>query len=211
MFEVIGVARDAKYGALWEPARPFAYFMGSQVDFPPFNLHVSALGDPRRLFAPVRKAIETAEPTAQVGSPHLISEQISSSLSQEKSLAGLLGLFGVLGLLVTAVGLYGMFSFVTAQRTREFGIRMALGARQEDLLRQICRQGATLVLAGLAVAFPCSYGLTRFIESRLHGVGPFDLLTYAAVSLVCVVAATVAVLIPARRATAKPTDALRFE
>ncbi len=212
VFQVIGVARDAKYSNLWEEPKPFGYFIGAQLSFVVhLKLHVRVRGDPRTLVASVRKSIETAEPGAQVGAPHLISELIRSSLSREQSLAGLLGLFGVVGLLVTAVGLYGMFSFVTAQRTREFGIRMALGARRQDLLLQVSRQGLGLVLAGLAVALPCSYALTRLIESRLHGIGPFDLLTYAAVSLVCVAVAIVAVLIPARRASARPTDALRFE
>jgi len=104
-----------------------------------------------------------------------------------------------------------MMSYVTAQRTREFGIRMALGAGRKRLIRQICGRGATLVLVGLAAALPGSFALTRLIESRLHGIGPFDLVTYLTVSIVCLGAAFVAMLIPARKATANPTEALRFE
>jgi putative ABC transport system permease protein len=211
VFEVVGVARQAKYGTLWEEAEPFAYFLGAQTGFPPYKLHVKASGDPRGLFDPIRKAIQAAEPGAQVGPPRLVSELVSSSLSQERALAGLLGVFGAIGLLVTAVGLYGMISFVTAQRTREFGIRTALGARRGELLRGICGQGAIPVLIGLGVALPSIYGLTRFIQSRLHGIGPFDLPTYAAISLLCIAVSFVATLIPARRATANPTNALRSE
>lgn len=211
LFEVIGLARDAKYSTLWEGAKPFAYFVGSQVGYPHFVLHVSTWGDPKTLFDPIRKTLDSVEPGVQIGTPRLVSELISSSLSQERSMASLLGVLGLVGLLVTAVGLYGVISFLATQRTREFGIRMALGAQRTDILKDICVQGIALVLVGLSVALPCSYGLTRFIASRLHGVGRFDLTTYAAISLLCLLVAFVAVLLPARRATANPTDALRFE
>ncbi len=126
-------------------------------------------------------------------------------------MASLLGVFGLAGLLVTAVGLFGVMSFLAGRRTREFAIRMALGARPADIILSVCVQGVGLVLIGLSMSLPCSYGLTRYIASRLHGTNSFDMATYAAVSLVCLLVASLAVLIPARRAIANSTDALRCE
>jgi len=209
-FEVVGVARDAKYETLWEASKPFAYFIGSQYGWHDV-LHVRAQGNPRALFDPIQKALDSVEPGVQMGTPRLVSDLISSCLSQEQSMASLLGVFGLAGLFVTAVGLYGVISFLSSQRTREFGIRIALGARPTDIILLVFAQGMTLVLIGLSVSLPCSYGLTRYIASRLHGMDPFDMATYAAVCLVCLLVASLAVLIPARRATANPTDALRCD
>ncbi len=209
-FEVIGVARDAKYGTLWEASKPFAYFIGSQYGWHGV-LHVRTQGNPRALFDPILKTLDSVEPGVQMGAPRLVSDLIGSSLSQEQSIATLLGIFGLAGLLVTAVGLYGAMSFLSSQRTREFGIRIAIGARPSDIILSVCLQGVTLALIGLSVSLPCSYGLTRYIASRLHGMDPFDTGTYAVISLVCLLVALLAVFLPARRAAANPTDALRCE
>jgi len=209
-FEVIGVARDAKYGTLWETSKPFAYFIGSQYGWHGV-LFVRTESNPRTLFDPIQKTLDSVEPGVQMGTPRLVLDVIKSSLSQEQSMATLLGIFGLAGLLVTAVGLYGVMSFLSTQRMHEFGIRIAIGARPLDIMISVCTQGVTLVLIGLSVSLPCSFGLTRYIATRLHGMDPFDTSTYAIVSSVCLLVALLAVFLPARRAAATPMDALRCE
>ncbi len=209
-FEVVGVARNAKYGTLWEASKPFAYFIGAQYGWHAV-LHVRANGNPGALFDPILKTLDSTEPGVQMGTPRLVSDLIRSSLSQEKSMAALLGVCGLAGLLVTAIGLYGVMSFLSNQRAREFAIRIALGAHPAGVILSVCVQGIRLVLIGLSVSLPCSYGLTRYIASRLHGMDPFHAATFASVSLVCLLVAVVAVLLPARRAAANPMDALRCE
>ena len=132
-------------------------------------------------------------------------------LSRERSTASVLGIIGSLALILAAVGLYGVISYYVIQHTHEFGIRMALGAQPAGIIRQIIREGMTLAFVGLAIGLPCSMALSRFVAVRLHGVSTADPLTYATISFLCLAATLLAVLLPARRATANPMEALRFE
>ena len=140
-----------------------------------------------------------------------MSAEMDSMLDRERSIALVFGIFGSLALILAVVGLYGVIAHFITQRTREIGIRMALGAQPADITRQIIREGMALVVVGLGIGLPCSMALSRFISSQLHGVSTADPLTYVTISLLCLAAALMAVLLPARRATANCMEALRFE
>ena len=141
-----------------------------------------------------------------------LDEQIDRSLNTERMLATLSSSFGTLALLLSLVGLYGVISFAVTQRTREIGIRMALGATRFSTIWLVLRDALVMIAAGTAIALPCVWALSRLVESQLYDVKPTDPETiFAATSVLCLTALGAA-LIPARRASAvNPTDALRFE
>ncbi|HEX9761265.1 MAG TPA: FtsX-like permease family protein, partial [Candidatus Acidoferrales bacterium] len=141
-----------------------------------------------------------------------MDELLARSLAQRRFTMASLGGFAALALLLAAVGIYGVVSQATAQRTHEIGVRMALGAQRSDVLRMILRQGMTVVIAGAALGVAGALALVRFVAALLYGVRPADPLTFAAVVLLLLGAALVACWIPARRATrVHPMVALRFE
>jgi ABC-type antimicrobial peptide transport system permease subunit len=140
------------------------------------------------------------------------SEQIQGSLFQERLIARLSSFFGGLSLLLACIGLYGLLSYEVARRTREIGVRMALGARPGDVLRVIVRQGIALSVGGAALGILGALGVTRYLGSLLYGVRPDDPVTFGAVALLLAVVALAACYIPARRAMrVDPMVALRYE
>jgi ABC-type antimicrobial peptide transport system permease subunit len=141
-----------------------------------------------------------------------LDEQVSRSLNTERMLATLSGSFGTLALLLSLVGLYGVMSFVVAQRTREIGIRLALGATRTSTLWIVLRDALVMIAAGIGIALPCVWALGRLVESQLYEVKPTDAGTIAVAALILCLTALGAALIPAHRAsTVNPTEALRFE
>jgi ABC-type antimicrobial peptide transport system permease subunit len=132
-------------------------------------------------------------------------------LSQERSAAFVLGISGFLGLILAAIGIYGIVSCSVTQRTREFGIRIALGAQSKDIIRQVMLEGIALVSFGLIIGLLCSLALSRFAVSRMHGLSPLDPITYATISFLIIAVAFLAAFLPARRASRNPMDSLRTE
>jgi predicted permease len=211
LFEVIGVVKDAKYMTPWEDKMPYIYFPYWHMLYYHMDLHVSARGSPQSLVDPIRKLFETIDPEVKLFNARLISTQVESMLYQERSAAFVLGIFGSLALVLAAVGLYGIVSYSVAQRTREFGIRIALGAEGENIARKVVLEGMSMALLGLAIGLPCSIGLSRLLESRLHGLSPLNPIVYILISILVTAVAIAAALIPARRAAANPMNALRAE
>jgi ABC-type antimicrobial peptide transport system permease subunit len=141
-----------------------------------------------------------------------MNDVIARTLAQRKFTMVLLGIFAGLAVVLAAVGLYGVMSYVVTQRTREIGIRMALGAQRADVLKLVIRQGMIVTAAGIAIGLAASLGLTRLIANLLYGIAATDAVTFAALSLLLLTVALLACWLPARRASGvDPMIALRSE
>ena len=210
--EVIGVVKDAKYRNLGERPQPMAYYSYSQHNWYLGNFEVRYSGEPGPIVSAVRQAIKEINRNLPIAEVATFSEHVDRSLVQQKLVARLSGIFGLLALLLAAIGLYGVISYSVAQRTREIGIRMALGAERRNVLRLVLAQGANLALVGVAAGLGASWALTRWIESLLFGVSPTDRVTFVIIALLLIAVALLACYIPARRAAkVDPMIALRFE
>jgi len=210
--EVIGVVKDAKYESLREEPKPMAYYPYSQRDWYLGNFEVRFSGEPGAIVSAVRQAIKEVNRNLPIAEVAMFSEQVDRSLVQQKLIARLSSFFGLLALLLAAIGLYGVISYSVTQRTREIGIRMALGAERRNVLRLVIGQGAKLALIGVLAGLGASWALTRWIESLLFGVSPTDRMTFVIIALLLIAVALLACYIPARRATkVDPMVALRCE
>jgi putative ABC transport system permease protein len=160
----------------------------------------------------VRAQIQSLEPNMAITNVQTVKEIVSQGLWAPRMGAGLLTVFGGLALILAAVGVYGVLSYSVSQQTREIGIRMSLGAQQNQVLRLVIGQGIRLAVAGLALGLLVAFALTRVLSSLLFGVSTHDPVTFGGVSLVLVSVAILACYIPARRATrVDPIIALRYE
>jgi predicted permease len=210
--EIIGIVRDSKYVTLGEAATPFAYLPLSQNHETGMVLLVRASGEPAGLAAAVRQAVQSLERNLPVTNIRTMSELIGNSLYAARMGAMLIAVFGLLALLLAAVGLYGVMAYAVSQRTREIGIRMALGARTTDVLRLVLREGMTLVAIGAVLGLMVALIVTRLLVSFLYGISPVDAATFVITALVLSVVAFIANFIPARRAMkVDPMVALRYE
>ena len=169
-------------------------------------------GTPEGAFQSIRTIVHNADPAMPITYFRMLEEQVNRSLNTERILAALSGSFGTLALLLSLVWLYGVMSFVVTQRTREIGIRLALGATRGSAIWLVLRDALVMITVGTAIALPCVAAPERLLESQLFGVKPTDPLAIAAATMLLTSAALGAALIPAYRAsTVNPTDALRFE
>jgi predicted permease len=210
--EVIGVVRDTKERGLAADPRPTIYKPLLQNYFPELTLHVRTATPSQTLLAAVRREAQALDPTLPVYNLQTLAQQKDGSLYTERLAAALLTLFGLLALGLAAVGIYGVLSYAVTERTRELGIRLALGARPRDLLKLVVGQGLLLTLIGLVIGVGAAFALTRLIEKLLFGVSATDPLTFVLISLLLTGVALVACWIPARRATrVNPLVALRHE
>jgi macrolide transport system ATP-binding/permease protein len=209
---IIGVARDAKYNGLVEDAQPFAYQPMTQAYNPAANLLVRARGDASGLAAEARVLMQQLDPQIAILNVGTLQDQVDQALAPQRLIVSLLGVFGVLALLLAAIGLYGVASFSVTQRTREIGIRMALGASRQTVLRLVLLQGLMLVAVGIAVGVLAAWLLAQGVSGLLVGVRPADPLTFAMTAAVLFAVAALASYVPARRATRiDPLLALRHE
>jgi predicted permease len=209
--EVIGVVADFSYRGLREESEQ-AYFAIFEGDDAGGNFYVKVRGTPDGAFQSIRTIIRNADPALPITYFRTLDEQVNRSLNTERMLATLSGGFGTLALLLSLVGLYGVMSFVVTQRTREIGIRLALGATGGSAIWLVLRDALMMIAAGTAIALPCVGALGRLVESQLFGVKPTDPIAIAAATVLLTSAALGAALIPAYRAsTVNPTDALRFD
>jgi predicted permease len=210
---VIGVAQNAKYNTIAEEPIPFIYQPLRQNYSPAATLHVRATGNASALAAPLRRLVQEIDPTMSVFDTRTLQEQVAESLQPLRFNVVMLTAFGALALLLAAVGLYGVASYNVAQRTREIGVRMALGAQRSSVISLVLGQGAVLVAIGLAVGLVLAFAATAFLpQGLLVNVRPRDPLTFVVTPLLLAAVAIAATYVPALRATQiDPLIALRRE
>lgn len=209
--EVVGVVADVSYRGLREESEQ-AYFPIFENERNGGTFYVKVRGTPESAFQSIRTIVHNADPTLPISYFRTLDEQVNRSLNTERILAALSAAFAILALLLSLVGLYGVMSFVVTQRTREIGLRMALGATRSAAVWLVLRDALVMIAGGIAIALPCVWAVGRLVESQLYDVKPTDPAMIAIASLILCSAALGAALIPARRAsTVNPTEALRFE
>jgi predicted permease len=211
-YEVVGVARDAKYGSLGEDPQPFIYLPLDQNFIPVTNLHVRAAGDAAASTAALRNVIRQVDDNVLLFDVRTLRQQLSESLWLPRMGAVLLGVFGVLGLILAMVGLYGILANAVAQRTREIGVRMALGGPPRHVLAMVLKEGLVLVCVGLSLGLAVAAGVTRLLSRLLYGVGSTDAASFAGAAVLLAAVGVLAAYLPARAATrVDPMVALRYE
>ena len=213
-FTVVGLARNAKYRLLAYPPEPVIYLpmYQSYYSTQDTTIHLRVSGDPQTLAFPVERAVHELNPELPLFNVHPLTITMRLGSIFQRVAATFASSFGLLALLLAAVGIYGVVAYSTRQRTREIGIRMALGADKKQIFTLVLRQGFRLVLMGLAAGTALSLVLTRFLTSQLYGVSAMDPLTFASVAALLSAVTLAACYIPARRATKiEPTVALRCE
>jgi len=209
---VVGVVRDVTYTTFGAPPVAFMYLPVYQWYRPDTTLVVRTSGDPIAVAGPIRDAVRSLDPNLPLFDVRTMAEHRDMAVFIPRLAAILLGAFGLLALVLATIGLYGLLAFTVSQRTPEIGVRVALGAAREDILRLIVGQGLRLTLLGVAIGLGVALVAMPLIASQLVGVGARDGLSYAVTSLVLVVAAMVATYLPARRAAGvDPLKALRYE
>ncbi|HXM32233.1 MAG TPA: ABC transporter permease [Chthoniobacterales bacterium] len=211
--QVVGVVGNVRHLALETAPRPELYQPLGQELWPGLFVAVrTAPENPLTLLPAVQQAVWSVNKSVPLGNPRTMNDMIARTLLQKKFTMLLLSIFAGAALLLAAIGLYGVISYSVAQRTRELGIRIALGAQRSDVLRLILRQGMTLVAAGVIFGIAASLGLTRLIASLLYGISASDPITFLLLSTALVFVAFIACWLPARRASAvDPIVALRAE
>ena len=209
---IVGVVGDIRQYGLDQPSNMEAYLAQAQnMDFG-FDIAVRTSGDPQLMEQTLRQAFLSADNTQPIFHVRPLEDYIAESLAARRFTLLLLGLFGALAVVLAAVGIYGVISYAVSLRTRELGIRMALGAARRDVLQMILRQGLKLAMAGLLAGLAASVIFTRFLRSLLFQVKPADVVTTLAVLVTLATVALLANYLPARRASRlDPNEALRCE
>ena len=210
--EIVGVVGDVRRDGLGAESRPEMYVPFAQDPWWAAYAVVRTAGDPAKLAGTLRSEVRALDPTLPVESVQPMTDMVSDSVAQPRFRTTLLGLFGLVAFLLAAIGTYGVISYSVGQRTREVGIRMALGAGRRDVLRLVIGEGLVLTAAGLAIGAVGALILTRYLASLLFEVGRLDPATYAVVGVTLLLAGVLACWIPARRAArVDPLTALRSE
>jgi len=211
--EIVGVVKNIHYGevtaadpmgALYEPS----WANGSAARY----LEVRFAGSAAPVIAEIRRALQDQDPNVPLLRVRMMEEYINSRMARERLIAYLSSFFGILALGLASVGLYGVLAYAVTRRTREIGIRMALGARASDVVSVILRESFVPVAVGMAIGMVAAFSWNVFISSLLYGVDSFDLASALVAVTVMLAAAVLAAAIPARRATkVDPMVALRYE
>ncbi|MFP5264398.1 MAG: ABC transporter permease [Blastocatellia bacterium] len=210
--EIVGVVGDVKHVGLAKDLRVETYSPHAQTPLPFATLVVRSTADTASLLAAIRRAVQEVDKDQPVANVRTMRERISNSIAQPRFYTLLLSTFAVVALVLAAVGIYGVLSYSVTQRTREIGIRMALGADRRDIVKLVVGQGMAPAVVGVGIGLAAAFALTRFMASLLFAVDATDPLAFAAISLLLTAVALVACYIPARRATkVDPTVALRYE
>jgi predicted permease len=214
LIEIVGVTGDGKYGTVNEDAQPFFYIPLAQSFASKRALQIRTLVPPESLAGTVRDQISGLAPDLSIMDIETMNQSLNGALGflVFRLAAIFAGVLGMIGLVLGIVGVYGVVSFTAGQRTREIGIRLALGASSRDILRLVWKQGVRLVIVGIAVGLVAAWSLTRAMAHLLADISPGDPVTYVAVTILICAAGLLACWIPARRAMrVDPMVALRYE
>jgi predicted permease len=211
--EIIGVAQDSLYEGPREGVHRQVFVAEFQSDFPGSStFYVRTSVDSKTMFAAMRRKIAELDPSMPIYQMKTLERQLDETLSTERLIAMLSAAFGVLATVLAAIGLYGVMAFVVARRTKEIGLRMALGAPRGAVVWMVMRETAVLVGLGLAVGVPAAWALSRYVSTQLYGVKATDIWTAAAALAILAVVAAGAGFLPARRASSiDPIKALHYE
>jgi predicted permease len=211
--EVVGVVKDAKYFTPRERPHPAAYYPYTQnIHVFYYDLSVRYSGSARPIVSEVRQAVHEVDPRLPVGYAGTLAEKVDRSIAGQTLVGKLSTFFGLLAAFLACIGIYGVMSYAVSRRTREIGIRMAIGAGRGDVLRMVMREVAKLVVLGLALGIPAALASDRWAQSLLFGLKPTDPLTLAGATALLLAVALFAGYLPARRATkVDPLIALRYE
>jgi putative ABC transport system permease protein len=210
--EIVGIVGNVKTFGPRTAAPATVYLPFNQAPMQGLSLIVRSTAAPTLIINGARAAIKQLDGDLPIFDAKTMTEALSDTVSQPRFYAILLGSFATIALLIAALGIYGVISYAVSQRTRELGIRIALGAQRERVVRLVIGQGLTLTLLGIVVGVAGAYAMTRMISSLLFGVAPADPLTFVAVAFVFVGVASLASYLPARRAASvDPIIAMRAE
>ena len=212
VIEVIGVVHDSKYVTVGEESRPFMYRPLAQAYTPRVTMLVRSAGMPASVLSTIKQEVRSLDPALAVFNIATLTEAMSVSLLPARIAGGLLGVLGMLALVLAALGIYGVLSFLVRSRTREIGVRVALGATPGAVTTIVVGQAMTWTVAGAVIGMTLAFLLTRFLETFLYGISPTDPLTFVGVTLLLALVALLACWLPARRAAKiDPMTALRYE
>jgi predicted permease len=211
--EVIGMAKDVIHKQLRGGPRPSLYSLPAPnrryvLSF----FHARTAGNPLAVAGGIRQIVRELDPKVEVTDLQTMTDLVNDQLFRERSLSSLAGFFSLLALVLACLGLYGTLSYSVVRRTREVGVRIALGAQQRDVLSLVARQGLKLVLIGVGIGLGAAAAVTRLLSSLLYGITATDPATFAGVSLLFIGVSLIACWLPARRAArVDPMVALRCE
>jgi predicted permease len=211
--EVVGLVRDVKYRDLRGDTGPMFYRPVLQTrSTDAMTLHVRAAGDPGAPIGAIRREMQSLDPNVPLFGVTTLEAQLNGSFAQTRQAAVLTGVFGILALLLSGIGVYGVTALAVTRRTRDIGIRMALGAQRRDIVRVIGRRGLTLVVAGIGLGLLGSFGFTQLAGTLLYGVKASDSATFAAMSALLAAVSLIAFSVPLRTATRlDAVAAIRYE
>ena len=212
-YTIVGVVGNSKYTGVREPDTPTAYFPYQQIpEIGAMHYELRTAGDPAGFLQVVQRVLREFAPDIPLSQPMTQQQQFDASFTQDRLIARLSMFFGLLAVVLVATGVYGALAYAVSRRTSEMGLRMALGAKREQVLWMILRESLMVCLAGIALGWPMAMACTRLLQSMLFGVQAGDLLTFAAALGGITVVALFASFLPALRAASiNPIVALRYE
>jgi predicted permease len=212
---IVGIVADVKHLSLRDEPTPEMYVPYTQRPWPSMLTMQVALrvkGEPGSAMAAAREALHSLDPDLPIGKAATLASLVDSSMTRPRFSMLLVSAFGLLAVILASIGMYGLVSYSVTQRTREIGIRMALGAERRSVFRMVLGQGARLAGLGIAIGLAAAFPATQLLASQLYGVDAADPATFGAVAMLLLVIALLACYIPARQAMqVEPTEALRHE
>jgi putative ABC transport system permease protein len=210
--EIVGIVRNVHQRALDSASSRMVYWTHAQFVRPTMSLVIRTRGEPMQLVPAVAAELHALDPELPLAEPQPLDEYLGDSVAARRFMMLLLGAFAAVALVLAAVGIAGVVANGVAQRTREIGVRMALGARGQDVLRMVMRQGVVMAATGMLAGLAGAFALTRVMRSLLYGTSPTDPVTFALVTAALAIVALIATFVPALRATrVDPIVALRAD